>query len=51
MFINGAVVQRGREYDVQTTLNARVVGLMHSMEQGERRPGQDALEELRALTS
>ena len=49
--INGGVVQRGREYDVQTTLNARVVGLMHSMEQGERRPGQDALEELRALTS
>ena len=49
--INGGVVQRGREYDVQTTLNARVVGLMHSMEQGERRPGQDALEELQALTS
>ena len=49
--INGGVVQRGREYDVQTPLNVRVVELLHSMEQGERRPGQDALEELRALTS
>jgi len=49
--INGGVVQRGREHDVQTPLNARVVELLHSMEQGERRPGQDALEELRALTS
>ena len=48
--INGGVVQRGREYDVQTPLNARVVELLHSMEQGERRPGQDALEELQALT-
>jgi 2-dehydropantoate 2-reductase len=48
--INGGVVQRGREYGVETPLNARVVELMHIMEQGERRPGQDALEELQALT-
>jgi 2-dehydropantoate 2-reductase len=49
--INGGVVQRGREYGVQTPLNARVVEIMHTMEHGERRPGQDALEELRTLTS
>jgi 2-dehydropantoate 2-reductase len=47
--INGGVLQRGREYGVQTPLNARVVELMHSMEQGERRPGRDTLEELRSL--
>ena len=49
--INGGVVQRGREYGVETPLNARVVELMHMMEQGERHPRQDALEELQALTS
>jgi 2-dehydropantoate 2-reductase len=47
--INGGVVQRGREYSVETPLNARVVELMHAMERGERRPGRDALEELRSL--
>jgi 2-dehydropantoate 2-reductase len=47
--INGGVVERGREYSVETPLNARVVELMHAMERGERRPGRDALEELRAL--
>jgi 2-dehydropantoate 2-reductase len=47
--INGGVVERGREYGVETPLNARVVELMHSMERGERRPGRDALEELRTL--
>jgi 2-dehydropantoate 2-reductase len=47
--INGGVLRKGREYGVQTPLNARVVELMHSMEQGERRPGRDTLEELRAL--
>ena len=47
--INGGVVERGREYGVETPLNARVVELMHTMERGERRPGRDALEELCAL--
>ena len=47
--INGGVVRKGREYGVQTPLNARVVELIHSMELGERRPGRDTLEELRAL--
>ena len=44
--INGGVVQRGREYNVETPLNARVVELMHAMERGERRPGRDAFDEL-----
>jgi 2-dehydropantoate 2-reductase len=47
--INGGVVERGTEYSVETPLNARVVELMHAMERGERRPGRDTLEELRAL--
>jgi 2-dehydropantoate 2-reductase len=47
--INGGVVERGREYGAETPLNTRVVELMHAMERGERRPGRDALEELRAL--
>jgi 2-dehydropantoate 2-reductase len=47
--INGGVVQRGREYGVQTPFNERVVELMHAMERGERRPDRDALEELRSL--
>ena len=47
--INGGVVERGREYNVVTLLNERVVELMHAMEQGERRPGRDVFEELRAL--
>ena len=47
--INGAVVDKGGEYGVDTPLNARVVEMMHAMERGERRPGRDALEELRAL--
>jgi len=47
--INGAVVQKGREYGVDTPLNARVVEMMRGMERGERRPGRDALEELRGL--
>ena len=44
--INGAVVEKGREYGVETPLNARVVELMHAMERGERRPGRDVFEEL-----
>ena len=48
--INGGVVEKGREYGVQTPLNERVVELMHAMERDERRPGRDVFEELRALS-
>ena len=44
--INGAVVDRGRENGVETPINARVVELMHAMEQGERRPGRDVFGDL-----
>jgi len=44
--INGAVVDRGREHGVETPVNARVVELMHAMERGERRPGQDVFGDL-----
>jgi len=44
--INGGVVQRGREYGIETPYNERVVSLMHEMERGERRPGREAFEEL-----
>lgn len=44
--INGAVVDKGREYGVETPVNARVVELMHGMERGERKPGRDVFEEL-----
>jgi len=47
--INGGVVDRGREYGVETPLNARVVELMHTMERGDRRPGRDVFEGLQAL--
>jgi 2-dehydropantoate 2-reductase len=47
--INGAVVEKGREYGVETPLNARVVEMMHAMERGERRPGRDVFGELREL--
>jgi 2-dehydropantoate 2-reductase len=47
--INGAVVEKGREYGLETPLNARVVDLMHAMERGERRPGRDVFGELRGL--
>ena len=49
--INGGVVERGREYGVETPLNARVVELMHAMERGERRPGRDVLDELRDMAA
>lgn len=49
--INGAVVQKGREYGVDTPLNARVVEMMHAMERGERRPGRDVFVELRDLAT
>jgi 2-dehydropantoate 2-reductase len=44
--INGAVVDRGREYGVETPVNARVVELMHAMERGERRPGREVFGDL-----
>lgn len=47
--INGGVVDKGREHGVGTPLNELVVGLMHAMERGERRPGRDVFDELRAL--
>jgi len=48
--INGAVVDRGREYGVETPVNRRVVELMHAMERGERKPGRDVFGDLRRLT-
>jgi 2-dehydropantoate 2-reductase len=47
--INGGVVERGKEYGVETPFNERVVEIMHAMERGERRPDRDVFEELRAL--
>ena len=47
--INGAVVEKGREYGVEAPLNARVVEMMHSMERGERHPGRDVFDELLEL--
>ncbi len=44
--INGAVVDRGREYGVETPVNDRVVELMHAMERGERGPGRDVFGDL-----
>jgi 2-dehydropantoate 2-reductase len=47
--INGAVVEKGSEYGVETPLNSRVVELVHAMERGERRPGPEVFQELRSL--
>ncbi len=44
--INGAVVQRGREHGVETPLNAGIVELVHSYEQGSARPSPAAFERL-----
>jgi 2-dehydropantoate 2-reductase len=44
--INGGVLERGKEYGVETPYNERVVELVHTMERGERRPGRDAFDEL-----
>lgn len=49
--INGGVVEKGREYRVATPLNEHVVGLMHAMERGERRPGRDVFDELRDIAA
>jgi 2-dehydropantoate 2-reductase len=48
--INGGVVERGKAYGIETPHNERAVEIMHAMERGERRPGRDALEELRAVS-
>ena len=48
--INGGVVERGKAYGVETPFNERVVEIIRAMERGKRRPGQDALEELRAVS-
>jgi 2-dehydropantoate 2-reductase len=37
--INGAVADRGAEHGVPTPLNAGIVELVHSYEQGQARPG------------
>jgi 2-dehydropantoate 2-reductase len=46
--INGAVVEKGREYGIETPLNARVVDLMHAMEREQRRPWPEVFGELRS---
>jgi 2-dehydropantoate 2-reductase len=48
--INGGVVERGREYGIETPYNERTVEIMHTMERGERSPGRDALVELGAVS-
>jgi 2-dehydropantoate 2-reductase len=48
--INGAVVAKGREFGVETPLNARLVDLIHAMQRGERPPGPDVFGGLRELT-
>jgi 2-dehydropantoate 2-reductase len=47
--IDGAVVERGREYDIPTPLHERVMELIHATERGERTPSPDALAELERL--
>lgn len=44
--IVGAVVERGREYDIPTPLHERVVELIHAAERGERRPSPAVLGDL-----
>jgi 2-dehydropantoate 2-reductase len=44
--INGAVVQRGREHGVPTPLNAGIVDLVHSYEDGSAQPGPEAFDRL-----
>jgi 2-dehydropantoate 2-reductase len=45
--INGGVVERGKEYGVESPFNERVVEIMHAMERGGRQPDRDVFEELR----
>jgi 2-dehydropantoate 2-reductase len=44
--INGAVVERGAQHGVPTPLNAGIVELVHSYEQGSARPSPAAFERL-----
>jgi 2-dehydropantoate 2-reductase len=46
--INGAVVERGREHDVPTPLNARIVDVVHGYERGDGKPSPDVFELLGA---
>jgi 2-dehydropantoate 2-reductase len=47
--INGGVVERGRRRGIPTTLNARVVELVHASERGERRPSREAFDDLERM--
>ncbi len=47
--VNGGVAQRGREHAIATTVNDRVVELVHAMERGERSPAPEELTELVAV--
>jgi 2-dehydropantoate 2-reductase len=47
--VNGGVAQRGREHDITTPFNDRVVELVHGMERGERSPAPEELTELVAV--
>ncbi len=47
--VNGGVAQRGREYEIATPFNDRVVELVHAMERGERSPAPEELTELVAV--
>lgn len=49
--INGAVVERGRAHGVPTPLNARLVEVVHAIEDGERFASRQVFEELRPLAS
>ena len=42
--INAAVVERGREHGVPTPLNAGIVDLVHSYEDGSARPSPEAFD-------
>lgn len=44
--INGAVVERGREHGVPTPLNAGIVDLVHSYEDGSAGPSPEAFDRL-----
>ena len=47
--VNGGVAQRGREHEIATPFNDRVVELVHAMERGERSPAAEELTELVAV--
>ena len=47
--INGAVVQRGADHGVPTPLNAGIVELVHSYEDGSAQPSPEAFDRLAEL--